>query len=498
MPTLDNAPHLQNRREFLAACLAGSGILNLGLPIFGASSAGAKVASPFTQRGYYITFMRMPTYGRAQWRRILDCIREDGGNLLILWMGGGFRSRKFPITWKFNSEHENVRRDFGRGLIADAHRRGIQVLLGFTPFGYDGVNQYSLEHPELKAKRKDGRPTDMFGIYSWGWNLCPSRPESQRFMREYAREMAFEFYPDADGLFIESSDYAICECEDCRGRFFDREFEFVEGISQEVWARNRSATVVVYPHYFSGSKVPGFDATAATRPFDPRWSLCFTPHSAPLDARLIRQARSSLWSDDSPALRDPAAIQRNAQRAQQAGVTGYVPSLEAFTYIPTHPEDGQSYLVGRRQVPLGFGWLKPDQMPYAELPMRVNRVAYREFSREPGLPFDEFERRLGQQIFGDQASSQAIEDLLFLQRAFFHHRTWYQASPITSLARVRAMKERGELTEAKAADLRSTLAAVKELRERYASTRNAGAREMHRIAGWVMGQWESGNADLLR
>src|SRR5678815_153110 len=104
MPTLDNAPRLQNRREFLAACLAGAGTLNLGLPMFGASAAAAKAASPFTQRGYYITFMRMPTYGRAQWRRILDCVREDGGNLLILWMGGGFRSRKFPITWRFNSE----------------------------------------------------------------------------------------------------------------------------------------------------------------------------------------------------------------------------------------------------------------------------------------------------------------------------------------------------------------------------------------------------------
>jgi hypothetical protein len=481
------------RREFVGACAAGA--LTLGSPRLRA--AGHGVASPFAQRGYYITFMRMPTYGRAQWKQILDCIQADGGNLLVLWMGGGFRSKKFPITWKFNAEHENIRNDFGRRLIADAHRRGIQVLLGFTPFGYDGVNQYSIEHPELKAGKKDGRPTDEFGIYSWGWNLCPSRPESQRFMREYVREMAFEFYPGADGLFIESSDYAICECADCRGKFFDREFEFVEAISHEAWARNRNATVVVYPHYFSGTKVPGFDATAATRPFDPRWSLCFTPHSAPFDARLIREARSSLWSDDSPALRDPAAIQRNAQRARQAGVTGYVPSLEAFTYIPTRPEEGQQYLVGRRQVPLGFGWLKPAEQPYGELPMRVNRIACREFSREPDLPFEEFKRRLGHEIFGEASTPQSIEDLLLVQRSFFHGRSWYQASPITSPARVRAMKERGELKPEKVAEYRVALEEMKRLGDRHAQARNPGSRELHRIAAWVVAQWNGANAELL-
>ena len=70
-------------------------------------------------------------------------------------------------------------------------------------------------------------------------------------MREYVREMAFEFYPEADGLMIESSDYAICHCTRCRGQFFEREFEFVDAISREAWARNRDAMVTVYPHYFS-------------------------------------------------------------------------------------------------------------------------------------------------------------------------------------------------------------------------------------------------------
>jgi len=161
--------------------------------------------------------MRMPTYGLPQWKRIIDCICADGGNLLLLWMAGAFRSKKFPITWKFNEEHANVRDDFGRELIEYARTQGIRVLLGFAPFGYDGVNQYPIEHPELTARKPDGSEVDEFGIYCWGHNLCPSKAESQRFMLEYVREMAFEFYPNADGLLIESSDYAACHCPDCRG-----------------------------------------------------------------------------------------------------------------------------------------------------------------------------------------------------------------------------------------------------------------------------------------
>jgi hypothetical protein len=131
-----------NRREFIATITAAA----LALP----SLANGAVAAPvFARRGYYLCLMRMPTFGLAVWREILDDIAEDGGNTVVLWMGGGFRSKKFPITWQWTKDHANVRQDFSRELIEHAHRRGIQVLLGFTPFGYDGVNQLPLEKPGL-------------------------------------------------------------------------------------------------------------------------------------------------------------------------------------------------------------------------------------------------------------------------------------------------------------------------------------------------------------
>ena len=77
--------------------------------------------SPFTHRGYYFTLTRMPTFGLDAWKQIVDCVRADGGNLVILWTAGGFRSKKFPDTWAHNTDHENVKKDFVRELIDYAH-----------------------------------------------------------------------------------------------------------------------------------------------------------------------------------------------------------------------------------------------------------------------------------------------------------------------------------------------------------------------------------------
>src|SRR3954463_6219514 len=88
---------------------------------------GADAAEAFKLRGYYVTFMRMPVMGLTEWKQAIDCFAEDDINLLILWTAGGFRSRKFPITWQHNAEHANVRHDFLRDLIDYAHTKHIRV-----------------------------------------------------------------------------------------------------------------------------------------------------------------------------------------------------------------------------------------------------------------------------------------------------------------------------------------------------------------------------------
>lgn len=130
-------------------------------------------------------------------------------------------------------------------------------------------------------------------------------------MLDYTHEM-LDFYPNADGLLLESSDYAISYCMDCPETYYQKEFEFVRQISDEVWSGKPDATIAVYPHYFSGSEVPGLNVKGAKQVFDPRWTLFFTPHSTQLEPALIRQSKSSLYWDPSPTFGRPKLIQAAA------------------------------------------------------------------------------------------------------------------------------------------------------------------------------------------
>ena len=448
------------------------------------------------QRGYYFTFMRMPTYDLHAWKRIVDNVHEDGGNTIILWVAGGFKSKLYPITWRYNQEHQNIQKDFLADLIHHAHSRKIKVLLGFTPFGYDGVNQLALEKPGLKALDKQQKPVTMFGIGCWGYNLCPSQAMSQSFMFNYIREM-MNYYPDADGLFIESSDYAACHCPKCGNDFFAREFEFVQAISKEQWRRKPEAQIIIYPHYFSGSKVPGFDINAARMPLDSRWTLFFTPHSAQIDAELVRKSKASIWWDDAPALRGPLQIKEGVLKAQSAGMTGYIPSFESFTFKSLMADEGQEWLKGRRQTPFGFAWLDPGMPAYEELPIVIQRIAYREFSRNPNLSMDGFKHILGSALFGEKSNPNLVEDALLLQQIFTQERTWCQPSLVASPDRVAALKKSGALTQRQTQILSTQLEQMKNFSDKYEGTSDKVCQQIERISNWVLDQWKDRKELLL-
>jgi hypothetical protein len=314
-------------------------------------------------------------------------------------------------------------------------------------------------------------------------------------MLEYVKEMALDFYPNADGLLVESSDYAACHCKDCGAKFFENEFAFVRAVSEAVWEKKKDATVIVYPHYFTGAEAPGLGVRGAKQPFDPRWTVFFTPHSAHPDAGLIREAKGAIWSDDSPALRTPSEIRDAARRARRLGCSGWVPSFEAFSYIPTEPEDGQEYLVGERQLPLGFGWLRDGQLPYDELPARVNRVAYREYTRNPDLSDVDFRAALGKDLFGAAATAEAVDDALALQRILVTGRTWWQAAPVASPDRVRSMKAAGNLSPERRGEYRQTLDRLRGIERRYRG-REEPFTGLHRPAKWAVDLW-AGNAGKL-
>jgi hypothetical protein len=444
---------------------------------------------PFEWRGYYLTFMRMPVMGLPEWKQSMDCFAEDGANVVVLWMGGGFRSKKFPITWNYNSDHANVREDFARDLIDYARSKGIKVLLGFTPFGYDGVNRYALEHPELKARKADGSAVDEFGIHSWGWNLCPAQEESQRFMREYISEMVFDFYPNADGVLVESSDYDICRCKNCGAKFYDNEFRFVRWLSDELWSRKKNPMILVYPHYFTGEKVPGFGVKASRHEFDPRWALSFAPHSSHFAPDLMKQARANFYWSDSPALGTPRDIASASRAARRHGANGFVPSLEAFSYVAQRVEGGEPWLVGKRMRPFGLDPLGEGKMPFKNLLVRAQRLAFREFSKEPDLPFEVFKRRLGMELLGSEKAD-SLDDLLELQRVWNFERDWYSASPLLEPDLLERRARRLKWPAEKLRDYDRDLETLKGIAKRYEGATNSAEKELSRLASLIVERWK--------
>ena len=443
-------------------------------------------------RGYYMTFMRMPAWGLPEWKQAVDCLAEDGANTLILWMAGGFRSAKYPITWSYNEEHQNVREDFARDLIDYAHTKKIRVLLGFTPYGYDGVNQIPIERPELKARKADGSPVDRFGIHCWGWSLCPSQEEARAFLLEYIREMAFEFYPNADGLMIESSDYDICRCEACAKEPYQREYAFVRQISEEVWKRNADAIIMVYPHYFSGRKVnPGTSIETETPrlELDPRWTLFFTPHSAHLDEDLVARAGSAVFWNEGLTLGTPALVRDGVRKARASKLSGYMPSLEPFSYLMPQAEFGAG-AKGQRIIPLGFDWMKEGAMPLLELPARLMRLAFREYTRWPEMPEEEFRTRVGREFFGLGATPEKIEDLLFVQACVNHNRDWSWASPLVDPELFQAKSAREKWPQERIAEYHRRIERLEQIATRYAAAENGSEKEMQRIASFIVQRWE--------
>ena len=439
----------------------------------------------------------MPTLGLAEWKQIVDGIERDGGNTILLWVGGAFRSKKFPITWQYNRDHKNIQSDFVRELIDYAHARRIKVLLGFTPFSYDGVNQYALEHPELKATQKNGRLAKLSGIHCWGYALNPSRREAQEFMHDYVHEMFFDFYPNADGLLIESSDYAICFCAQCQGHYYEREFQFVRRISEDIWKAKPDAVIMVYPHYFSGQSVPGFDIKAARLEYDPRWTLFFTPHSAHIDPALLKLTKKTIYWDPSTDLNTPVEIQSAVRTARSSGISGYVPSLEGFSFEVKQPEGGEQFLIGKRLKPFGFDWLADGQNPYNELPIRVNRIAYREFTQTPELSYSDFKMRLGSEIFGATTNPARTDDLLFLQQSFFAGRSWFSASPVVSPALFTGKLEMGALSLHQVADYKDRLQRIRQIATRYSSAPDRASADLGKIAAWISKNWDSAQENLI-
>lgn len=212
----------------------------------------------------------------------------------------------------------------------------------------------------------------------------------------------------------------------------------------------------------------------------------------------MAQARHAWWWNDGPARLDIGKIREGARLARGAQCSGYVPSLECFSYVAVNPEFGESWVVGRRQIPFGFGWLQEGANPYRSLPVRAIRIAFRELAADPDLPEAELRARLRRELFGANGRPEPLDDLLELVQVLNTDRDWSVPGALAAPDLVRHRAEQGRLASSKRAHLRQQLLRVRELAARYRQAGSPGTKELHEIAQWIANQWTPDFEILLK
>jgi hypothetical protein len=205
----------------------------------------------------------------------------------------------------------------------------------------------------------------------------------------------------------------------------------------------------------------------------------------------MAKARTTVYWNDATALHTPREVATAAHTAREHGVTGFVPSLEAFSYIADRPEAGEPWVVGKRHRPFGFDPAAEGKMPYNTLPVRVQRFAYRAFSRTPELEFADFERQLGNHFFGPNSSPATTADLLALQRIWSRDSDWYWASPLLDPDFFAEHAKRLQWQADKLSTYDKDLESLREIAARYADATNPNAREMAHLAKSVVDRWDT-------
>ena len=128
-------------------------------------------------------------------------------------------------------------------------------------------------------------------------------------------------------------------------------------------------------------------------------------------------------------------------------------------------------------------------MPYDSLLARIQRFAFREFSHDPGLPFSEFQERLGKHFFGDNANPENTADLLELQRIFTFESTWYWPSPLLDPAFFTSRAKRLNWPPEKLAEYAENLNRLRAMARKHQDSGHPAEQELARLAQRVVDAW---------
>jgi hypothetical protein len=352
-------------------------------------------------RGPYL----LPQYGVTplqtldHWKHIIDRMAEGGINRIHWWIAGMYPSTRHPETFEITQTKMSV--DDIRALCRFAQARGMTFVVGGGGFFWHGVQQLGKNRPEIAAVGTGG--------------LCPSHPESQRLMVDYALEW-LETVPEADGLWIEPRDEGgFCTCERCSVRldefnsrhYGQSEIVFLKTLMKKVWARNPKHLMVWLVEYHSDIKtMPHYD--------DP---LYFERIREMKDPRIEWQV---VWEQFKlPGPRNQNVPVPFFTRHAQHWDKPYWPDLQnVFAHARMCAEQG--YLGYSNAWEIGFAsndWYIHD-VPYPVdlIPETLTNFGFREACWEPGQTWDEFIDRVHRRWFSREVPRALAEDMLYLRQ----------------------------------------------------------------------------------
>ena len=336
-----------------------------------------------------------PRYSLADWKIVIDAMAEDHMNFIFFTPAGMFRSKKFPES--FVSRETPLTNDDIHALIRYAQDRGIKFHLGSGAFAWQGQDQIAIYHPEA---REAGQPY-----------LCHTLPASRHMVEEYFAEF-YDTFPEADGMYLEigcEGDYhctgPLCQKpldEFGSKQIGESELSFLQEFSEKLWKKNPKLNFfwpIGYPE--SHRWDVRYYQQIRTRMTDPRyyWMEARQNWQLPDAMGSLRPlnyfSRNILHWDQYYTM--PLLNMRDqARRVGEAGISGYAVAYE--------PGFANASVYGER-IPF----------PVDLIPYRLTRFAYREFTWNPNLSWDEFRARAHKKFFSPEMSEDLVDMMVTLR-----------------------------------------------------------------------------------
>ena len=327
---------------------------------------------------------------------------------IYFWVSGHFPSKLYPQTYKRDYKFGDTpkihtTKDSRIGTIEDlkniidsAHQKGMKIYLGGAFGGWVGSMYLTNMEPEtLKVGPQEP-------------SLCPSNKKAHAAMVNSFVEI-FNALPEADGLFIESTDeFGECKCADCSRKldelgskqFGQSQLDLCEEIMKEIWRDHPHARLCYTIGYAEHKSDVLYYQRIKKMSQDPRYEWMEARQSWTFPGSTGEPLPTADFSDHvmhwkQYYYKSIPELVTDAQRAQKERCYGLIVSFEP------------GYATGSFYTDIPF---PTDILPYA-----LTGFAYREVTWGTGITTDRMLELTQARFFGKDAPPGLSKDLWALR-----------------------------------------------------------------------------------